>query len=787
MAQEKYVDPASITSFLPANDPVAAARSNLAWIRQAFMLPNLNGTDIATKLPSDGKGFTDEEQRIATTASWSFTDTTMGGSWAINPPPQFCEFADITMGGDQSLQAQGLSSTRTTRTTTGGKGMGRIYHEIIEANSQYVTMSFGVKSFNSLFSFFGSFFDYRASTLARTGRATGLFYNMGSVAGFLLAVPFKPLILASQIVKNAMNIPATKFSYFKPTMPVYWNAVNTIVNGITANLGIHYRQLTKEQQMMYVETQAVGGGGTTSDLSTEIGTLNKWLPDVYHVAKDTSGNVIGGNIDVYAIASRAQRLSDAHIKDLQNALDSVTDEKSLQANLRNILYSGNLKAQDPDPIKNPRSTSELLANYLAGEGGRTTDDDTKSDTESMASGKLDTTVPAPTPAPPPGEDGATPAPTPAPAPAPDPVAPVDDKGIPLMDRIASWFSAYASNLKSTLHDGSQYVTFRTDFGGSIGESFSNSMRASDLEQKINSQSSEARFASYDFAGGNIIGGSVGYVAGKVVDSVKDLVMGVASQVQLSGLAALAGAAYVDIPKMYESSNVSLPTQSFTIELRSWSGHKLALLQNLYIPLAMLLAGVLPRSTGPQSFNGPFSCQLWAKGRMQVRDGLITDMSITRGTGNVGWTKDMQPLGIDVTFTVTDFSSVMHMPLLAHTGFIDKATMAAGDIGGAWVGAAGGAIGAGTNAQEGSEWGTKIASGAISATYTDDSLFSDYLAVLAGLGWKDQIYPFRRWSIARDKSRLDYDSMKSPYRAAAWLAGSWPGQIVSGFVRGTDRP
>lgn len=763
---------ASVTQFVDVANPV----DNLIWVRQAFMLNTIDNDDI-----SDA----DYEVRIATTAAWKFVDTSLGGNWAINVIPGFTEYADVTMGGDRKWNN---SPERTWRTVDDGYGIGRIYSEMFDDNMQTVTMSFGIKDFNSLTSFFGSFYSSRASQLVRTGRSTGAFFALGQITGALLSVPFMPLVAGSTLIKSIMNIPATKFSYFKPTMPLYWQAVNTILNGITANLGLHSRQLTPEQKKMYNDplaaqvgvssgSQVTATSGAVSDIEEEIKAMAKFLPGIYGE---------GGGIDVYAVAGRAQALADAHNAKLQEILDGAASVQDLQSKLTQALKGDGAGSNLTRTKPQYTSLSAALQAYLTSGGGKASDSAGATGEENMGYDASDDGVGPAAPAQGDtsgsatntntgvtnalGGDGSS-TPTPAANPAGANTPANNGPG-----RVSRWFQQFWDGLKSDLHDGSGYITFRTDYGGTIGESFSSSMRESDLAQKINSMSSESRMTSYNMAGGHLVGGLAGAAIDAVVSSVKDVVGGLLEGAQLSGVAALAGAAYVDIPKMYDSSNATLPSQSFTIELRSWSGHRLALLQNIYLPLACLLAGALPRSTGPQSYNGPFSCQLFARGRMQVRDGLITDMSITRGTGNVGWSPEGLPLGIDVTFTVTDFSSVMHMPIIAQTGFYDKAAMAVGQ-----------AIGEAVGGEGGGEKGQQIAAATVSGMYSDDSLFSDYLAILAGLSWKDQLYPFRRWSIYRDKAALDWASFKSPYRTAGWVAGSLPGRLIQALVHGTDRP
>lgn len=70
------------------------------WLRQSFLLP---------KGAIDSR---DAVRRTFTEASRKFTDTTLGGNYAINCPPQFTRFAD------RKRHRKGMS-----------RGMGRYYTE----------------------------------------------------------------------------------------------------------------------------------------------------------------------------------------------------------------------------------------------------------------------------------------------------------------------------------------------------------------------------------------------------------------------------------------------------------------------------------------------------------------------------------------------------------------------------------------------------------------------------------------------------------------------------------
>jgi len=85
------------------------------------------------------------------------------------------------------------------------------------------------------------------------------------------------------------------------------------------------------------------------------------------------------------------------------------------------------------------------------------------------------------------------------------------------------------------------------------------------------------------------------------------------------------------------------------------------LQNIYIPLAAILAGALPRAAGPSAYTAPFLCSMFLRGYQHINLGMITSLTITRGTANLPFNRQRRPLAIDVTFTVTDFSKIIAVP------------------------------------------------------------------------------------------------------------------------------
>ena len=209
---------------------VSPVAMDSSWVRRSFLLP-------ADKLQA-----IDARNRFLTTASAKFYDTSPGAAICINPPPQFTRLADIKpksirRNGAPLLRESGLYGTVNYGTT-----MGRYYSEVIDDNAHVVHFRMGKTAFNSIFSYLSSFYSYRAAYVARTGRSPGFFYSLGKLAGMVVAVaawPITAVIWIAKLAKFASGNPSTKYAFLKPTMPVYWACVQTMVNQVATYMGFN--------------------------------------------------------------------------------------------------------------------------------------------------------------------------------------------------------------------------------------------------------------------------------------------------------------------------------------------------------------------------------------------------------------------------------------------------------------------------------------------------------------------------------------------------------------------
>lgn len=769
---------------MPARKIDLANVVDTSWIKQSFMMDASNISD------------TDMQFRTLSTASYSFCDTTPGGNEAINPPPQFTRYADLRVGGAGEYQAEGTYRPSESR------GIGRYYYEAYTETSTHLYMRFGLPQYNSLTSFFTNFYSAEAAAMARTGRGTSAFFKMGQVVGFIVGIVPRTLIYMYNVAQWFSGKQTSKYYYLKPAMVLYWNAVTTILNTLATNMGIIPPLIGKtaaDANKVLNDSQDTAGSDVFGTSGPMNAAMHNMLPEIFEP---------NGGIDAYKLATRYQRLNIAYraagyeaiakseVNDAQSNSPGGQNIAALQASLaafmtQRITSDPALQTTMAAGASNGSNSGAVftgLTAYTQAYMNCVNQTSWKADdgTVPVDNTPADSSTPAPAPAPAPA-DGSAAAPAPSPPPTTGNIsAPAAETIYPPNSDVAfdkSYFAGFSDFMKAEFESGSAFVAFRVDGSGTINESFSNSVKESDIQSKINSMSASNRETRFSLEGGNvsndILTKFVQGAASAVTDFVSGTLQGVG--INISGLSAIAGSAFTDIPKTWDASSANLPSMDFTLQLRSPYGNKLSRLLNLYLPLSMLLAGALPLATGKQSYTSPFLCEAYCRGRIAIRLGMITQLSITRGVGNVGWTEEGEPLGIDVSFSVTDMTSVMYMPVAANFSTMDAAKMSMAQL----VGSVGSSLTGGTDSNGNSTISNVASAAAASLTssmWDDDNAYSDYMAILGGLTMMDQVSPLRKWKLRITNQAANFTTWKSQGHLMMWANSTWLGRVITGFSR-----
>lgn len=685
------------------------------WLRQSFMISH------GTQVSSSGNPTSEDvkiRSRFFTTAALKFSDTTLGGNVVINPAPQLTRTADPRIKG----------------LYRNSNGLGRYYSEVIDDNKRIITMTFGVPQYNALSTFYRGFYDHTAATVARTGRSPGVFYTAGQAIGFVAGFLSPWLVLyslGSAFIKSALNQPSSKYFFFKPSMATYWSAVSGVANDLAVKTQLISRKLG--------DPWSSPGDNRSSQLSDQdVSEINSRIYDVIDSYDEDTGQ--GNGINVYAVATRYTRIQRAAFRALEDYYKSRSVPDQFAATIDDegaIMMTQVSDAINRPELRRPKKTflqyfTEWTSNgspgALAGSGAAST------------GGGLDLST---------GDNSGNANAPATPAATGDAAAPQGTTDLLTEKSISEGSDTDKTRwwdfLIAELDDGAQYVSFRVENTGEASESFSSQVGESEISSKINSISGAARSTRFSAADGNIGGGVAGTFVQGVLSSAKDIAMGAANTLGIDSLAALGGNAFADIPKYWMSSSTSMPTMNYRIKLVSPYGNRFSKFVNIWLPFSMLLVGALPLSAGPNAYTSPFLCQVFDRGRAQTRLGMITDFSVTRGQGTLGWNKIGEPMGIEVSFQVTELSNMIHMP-------IAKAF-------------------------------NPISGLALSSIFDNESLYNDYIATLSSLSLAEQIYVGERIKIGVTKYLKNVDSYFSIPHAMNWMGDLSAMRTFSAFFNG----
>ena len=626
---------------------------DLDWVRTRF---NISNKELSTERLINGRFFS--------TASFKYSNTRLGGHLACNPKPQWTRYADIRPRYNPTLSPNRPFMGIGPTTEDSQMSLGRYYSEAIDDNVNLVFMTFGTKKFNGLIDFFMSAIDYGDTIVANTGRKPTL-YNIGTaIGGFTVFACFPwttAIVWAVKALVGFLNFD-TGFDYYymRPTMHTYWSTVSNLTTQLATELKlispiIENRTVDKIQDTLH-------DAGLGAQLDKD---------ELQMIADMLGGQIFNsktGYLDIFAIMSGPQAAYRAFLRRKQEEL--AENDASTGVPIAND-YGAILAI--PDGSENIYDDVKDAANALQSSGIATFQDyldraikgskewqpEEESTVQDGSGGDLDAKI----------AEAANKAKAEADA-SNNAVRSSTDNGFvhdftkadPSKHGEKGWIDQFLDTANSVIHDGGLSAIFQVDYVGTLTESFSNDVRDIDTEGMIKSVASGAQDMKFNFSGGNI-GGPID--TGAIMSGVKELLMGGANGITMglsNVLATVFGDAYIDIPKRWGDSSVSFPTITYNTKLACVYGNDFSRMQSIGIPLCMLLAGALPLSTGKSSYTSPFLCSITSQGVQNVKLGMITSLSITRGTTNLPFTKTRKPLGLDVSFTVTDFSTLVTAPI-----------------------------------------------------------------------------------------------------------------------------
>ena len=606
--------------------------------------------------------------RQETSADFKFEDTTLGGGPAINMPYQYTKYADIRTGGLFATDEYRSNPSRFFENSgnSGSFQIGRVYSETHSDYSQLLHLRFGQAKYTGSISFFANMHDRNMAILAKNGEFT-LSYRMGQATGLYVmffVVPLAvtiPLMILSRVLKFVLQKKPSKYYYLKPAQHLYLQAVQAVLD----------TQLIHWRMVPYTE---LFGQDKVKDVTEDGHILKKNMKEAYKALPDVWKS--NGKFDVFKMINRYQVLADyqaATIQEIYEKADSAGFQPAIRRYLQKAkrthimrdavtsdqsglyemseAYSRNpLYQMDETKDKMEQEHWEGLRAKFEASGASAADiiNEQEAGAASKAAAAEEATLQM-------SNVGAT---------GPEETG--------FVQTVADFWKGligggdFSEQMAAEMKDGGQWLTLKVNAKDSITDSFSSSTKTPEIASAINGVTAAAR--TIDFSTSN---GNTGFTP---LDTAKDALFGfiggALDTVALTGLLTVAHGSVVDIPEVWESSSSSVGDVTYQLQLRSPYGNDFSLFQDIIVPMAFLFAAAVPLASGKQTHVSPFLCEAYSRGRQTVRLGMITNLTFTRGVGNMGWRADGRAMAVDVSFTIKDLSTVMTMPLIRDPGIWD---------------------------------------------------------------------------------------------------------------------
>lgn len=603
------------------------------WLKNTFLLSD---TDFSTD-KSYKKWIL--LNRYRSSADYKVTSTAPGMNLSCNPRPQFTRYADIRSKGklqDRSdVTLEGYEGNQKY-----GLGMGRYYSEAIDDNAQRIFMRFGVPSYQPIISWIRNAFDIEKAALNNRGFASSIIMTLIGAVATVFAIAAAPVLALGMAVIGLISSDS-RFYTMKPTMHIYWMSVENMLNTLAAR-----RTLLPNLLSDYTFKVDSKIGQEKSVTNEYINQLHALLPDII----DSKGR-----ISVFGLALKAQAAFNRVMYEtsqniLQKGEDPSKDFLDYPINTDNFNLDGDKVKNGHDTyFTNKSGKASFFTQYLFNNAASILmpkpPADGKAQTDMIDINPLYT--------------DRTGKPINMSLEPTDREDTVEKRVQANMDDNKDFWGKYKEYVLAEMTEGAAFAVFTVESTGSVGESFTNSTSTNPLEGMFNSMSDKTSGAIQmaKQAAGVIpfLDSAISMLGDAAATTVSKATFGLANP-----LLALAYGLHVSMPKVWEASSSTLPRASYKLRLMSPYGNAYSQLFNIYLPLSMILAGGLPRTTGGSSHTAPFLAQVYDRGRVQISLGMIDSINVTRGTSNLAFSRRGQTNAVDVDFTVANLDEVLSM-------------------------------------------------------------------------------------------------------------------------------
>ena len=223
--------------------------------------------------------------------------------------------------------------------------------------------------------------------------------------------------------------------------------------------------------------------------------------------------------------------------------------------------------------------------------------------------------------------------------------------------LRNWWGDLRTTGSDSISRGYEFIAFKVDSDINTSESFSNTTTTSSVSELLSGVADTVRDLYYSTNTENVAGNLSRNVGGIFQELGAQVSSEISAEAANSAAEIFFDGNRIVIPKIWADSEYST-SHSFNLTLRTPYGDPHSIFQDIYVPLACILAGTLPRATGLNSYTRPFFCRAYATGMTSIPLGLIDSLTIERGSEQFGFNKDFYPLSLNISFTIKDLTGSM---------------------------------------------------------------------------------------------------------------------------------
>lgn len=209
------------------------------------------------------------------------------------------------------------------------------------------------------------------------------------------------------------------------------------------------------------------------------------------------------------------------------------------------------------------------------------------------------------------------------------------------------------------------IAFYIDSDDEISERFSNTTGETSLASTVDGLSDKAKELNY------LLGAGAGVELEMLSEDGLEPMMedvnkiferysnpnNIIGRLTETGATALTGGSLI-FPEIWRDSEYT-KTYDVRLKLASPDGDNLSIFLNIFVPMYHLLALTLPRQKTVNGYASPFLVKGFYKGFFNIDMGIITDLSITKGSEG-GWNINGLPTEMEIQFTIKDLYQVLGM-------------------------------------------------------------------------------------------------------------------------------